>query len=138
MEKRIEIYYHDAQYARDHGELDVYRASHRENEACRYAIERAISQNFDGFYLNQRALDQVLEQHTPERIALVLAITLSIKDYDGRFSRSNRQWAGTILMPDVTEKNPVFDRRYDYAVATHPAVLDGFVDMFRTAISASD
>ena len=37
-------------------------------------------------------------------------------------------------MPE-TATDSGFDRRYEYSVSTHPAVLDGFVSMFRKEIS---
>ena len=37
-----EIYKQTAEYARNHGEREAYRASLRANEACKEAIEAAI------------------------------------------------------------------------------------------------
>ena len=47
MEKKIAtdtpLYRHDAAYAREHGELSLYRESYQANIACKEAIEEAIS-----------------------------------------------------------------------------------------------
>ena len=70
------IYYHDASYARDHGELDDYRYSNRENFNCRSVIEAAIKSHFDGCRLSKQALADVLKYYRRDRVALVLAATV--------------------------------------------------------------
>lgn len=131
---QIPIYYQSGAYAREHNELETFRASHYENVACKKDIEETISRNFDGMHLKQDAVSELLSRHDPERVKLVLASTIQDKDWDGRFSRSNKEWAAAVQMPDTAAESG-FDRRYDYSVDTHPAVLDGFVSMFRKEIS---
>lgn len=130
MSAQIPVYYHDGQYAREHGELEQYRASHKANIECRVAIERAIARNFDGWYLDHQAIDDVFGQYSAERIALVLAATVQAKDWDGRFSRANKAWAASVMMPERAA-NAIYDRRDDYVVSTHPAVLEGFINLAR-------
>ena len=127
------IYYQSGAYAREHNELEAFRASHRENVACKKDIEETVSRNFDGMHLNQCVISDVLARHDPERVKLVLASTIQDKEWDGRFSRSNKEWASSVQLPDTATESG-FDRRYDYSVDTHPAVLDGFVSMFRKEI----
>ena len=43
---QLPVYKETAAYARDHGELDQWRASHRANTSCRDAIEDAIAANY--------------------------------------------------------------------------------------------
>lgn len=124
------IYYASSTFAREQGELELFRASHQENVACKKDIEETISRNFDGMYLQREALTDVLSRHDPERVKLVLASTLQDKSWDGRFSFQNKEWAASIRMPN-TASDLGFDRRYEYSIGTHPAVLDGFVTMFR-------
>lgn len=132
LDHNVPVYYMNAEYARDHSEIDAFRASERENRNCRRVIENAIRENFDGMHLNQKALDVVLECYSVERIAMVLANTIRIKYDDGRFSRPNKQWARGINMPFYPYYGePTYDRRYDYEVGSHPAILDGYVTMFR-------
>ena len=52
----IPVYPHPASYARERGELELYRASRRANEECKTAIEEAVSQNFDGMCLSEQAI----------------------------------------------------------------------------------
>ena len=128
------IYYQSGTYAREHNELDAFRASHRVNIACKKDIEETISRNFDGMHLKHDAVTDVLAGHNLERVKLVLASTIQDKEWDGRFSRSNKEWAASVQLPD-TATEAGFDRKYDYSVDTHPAVLDGFVSMFRKEIN---
>ena len=135
MSKKIPVYYHDGQYAREHDELEMFRESHKANIQCRDAIECAIAHSFDGFHLDGNAVDEVFEKFSAERIALVLAATVQVKDWDERFSRSNREWAATVGMPECMP-NALRDRRDDYVVKTHPAVLDGFIGLVRKKLYA--
>ena len=48
------VYPHSAAYAREHGELEQYRASQRANIACKDAIEAAISEPYQAVVLEQR------------------------------------------------------------------------------------
>ena len=42
------IYPHSAAYAREHGELEQYRASNNVNRQCKESIEAAVREHFDG------------------------------------------------------------------------------------------
>lgn len=60
MEKKIAtdtpLYRHDAAYAREHGELPLYRESYQANIACKEAIEKAINDNYGNNRLNSQAV----------------------------------------------------------------------------------
>ncbi len=118
----VAVYYNNARYAREHGELDLFHASRKENIACKEAIEQSIRDNFDGMYLKHGAVKPVIEVYGKERVALVLASTLQQKAYDTRFSRANMEWAQSIS---------VMKNSTDYLISSHSAVLDGFVGLFR-------
>lgn len=128
--EKPEIYRHSVVYAREHGELEEYRASMRENVACKEGIEQAIRENFDGMHLNPVAVRSVLEQYGTERTAYVLANTIQQKSWDGRFSGSNKEWAQSVAVGEDTNTAGE-DRRRAFVVDSHPAVLDGFTDLFR-------
>ena len=137
------IYCRNAVYAKEHNEFETFHASHIANVHCRAAIETAISHNFDGWRLNAKALDEVLEQFPLERVLFVLSVTVDSKKYDGRFSPGNKKWATEIQEREWMPYNkPVTprgftDRRDAYVVGTHPAILDGFVDLARKKEKAS-
>lgn len=129
------VYHQSSAYARENGELEQFRNSHWTNIACKNDIEDAIARHFDGMHLDPEAVKEVLERYGAERLSLVLAATVQVKAWDGRFSTGNKDWAFSFEFPD-THTAHGFDRRDDYAVASHPAVLDGFIKMARQEIKA--
>ena len=129
--KQIPVYRQTGMYAREHGELEQFRQSSVANIACRAAIEKAIAENFDGMRLRADAAEPVLSEFGSERVMFVLANTVQHKDWDGRFSRENKAWAAAFsIEPDVIMG---MDRRLQFIVNSHPAVLDGFIRMAREA-----
>lgn len=124
------IYEYTFAEARKNGERDVslYRASHKANIDCARAIDKAVSDNFDGMRLNRNAADGVIADYGIDRVMVILAHTLNEKNYDGRFSRTNKEWAKTIRLPNCITMDNAGDHYY---LNAHPAVLDGFVDIVR-------
>ena len=127
------IYYETAASARENGELELFRLSHRANIACKNDIQDAISRHFDGMHLDKETAKEVLGQYGAERVSLVLAATVQYKSWDGRFSSSNKDWAFSVHLPEGQSASG-FDRRSDYIVDSHPAVLDGFIWQARREI----
>ena len=119
------IYPHSAAYAKEHGELEQYRVSNRANLQCKEAIEAAVREHFDGMYLSHDAAKGVIETYGMDRVMLVLANTVQLQDWDGRYSPRNKEWAKTI--PNYNSDTV----RVGYAVNSHPAVLNGFIDLVR-------
>lgn len=119
------IYPHSAVYAREHGELEQYRPSNRANLQCKAAIEAAVREHFDGMHLSHDAAKGVIETYGLDRVMLVLANTVQLQDWDGRYSRRNKEWAKAI--PNDNSDTV----RCGYALNSHPAVLDGFIDLVR-------
>ena len=104
---------------------EQYRASNNANLQCKESIEAAVREHFDGMYLSHDAAKGVIETYGMERVAMVLANTVQLQDWDGRYSRRNKEWAKTI-----PNDNPE-TVRCGYALNSHPAVLDGFIDLVR-------
>ncbi len=123
----IPVYKNNAGYALANGEKEQYFASRRANIACRDAIEQTIRDNFDGMHLNCDAKD-VIEQFGAERVECVLANTVQQKDWDGRFSLRNKEWAAAIEVPNAEKAFGI--------VESHPAVLDGFINIARKELTA--
>lgn len=109
--------------------MDLYRTSYRMNSECKQAIHEAIADNYDGMHLGDGAVDQVVRQYGMERVGYILANTLRYKNYDGRFSHSNKEWAEQVGTPENNVR--IIKFRADWVVDSHPAILDGFVTMFR-------
>ena len=129
------IYYRSGSYARSAGELDAYRDSFRKNVATRDVIDKALRKHFDGMRLNSSALDDVLAETTPDRVALVLAVTMANRRFDGRFTEKNRTWGCTVRIPD-TDPNAYADLTPVYTCGSHSVILNGFIDLFRRYIEA--
>ena len=107
---------------------------YRLNSECKQAIHEAIADNYDGMYLGDGAVDQVVRQYGMERVGYILANTLHHKSYDGRFSHGNKEWAEQVRTPEHNADRMIF--RTDWVVDSHPAILDGFVTMFRKELDA--
>ncbi len=127
----VPVYYESFGYAAENGEVDLYRISRQLNEECRNAIEEAIADNFDGMNLADDATKSVVEQFGMERMGYILAYTLNYNNHDGRYSHSNKEWADTTCKGERGS-----NIRTDWIVCSHPAVLNGFVDMYRKELAA--
>ena len=125
------VYPYSFHEAKRLNELPRWKESHKENVACKNAIEEAIRSDFDGMHLNKGCAERVIDRFGYHRVAYVLANSLQQKDYDGRFSRGNHDWAKQTYIPP--DKDAYSDRNTDFAVDSHPAVLDGFVNQYRRA-----
>ena len=124
-----QIYKLSPEEARARGETALFRESKRMNVACKEAIEAAIRENFDGMHLKKECIRPVMEEYGIDRVEWVLANTLRHLNYDGRFSRSNKEWAGSFAIPESGTQG--YDPGLDFIVGSHPAVLDGFVNLVR-------
>ena len=114
-------------YARTHGEEERYRRSLQANIECKYEIEQAIDENFDGQHLNEGFERALLDKFGTERVKYVLANTVQNCDSDGRFSPETKAWAKAV---PVTEDK---EHRRQFEVTSHPAVLDGLIARIRRA-----
>ena len=125
------VYKYPATYAREHGETEQYRASHKANLACKNAIETAIRDNYRNNYLGKEGVKQVADQFGYERMFYVLANTVQRKDFDGRISRDNKAWAKAI---PVFEDKDYFgdDRRSEFEVdSCNPGLTNIFITQAR-------
>ena len=128
--RKTEIYIYPAVYAREHGELEQYRASRKVNIACKNAIEDTIKNHYDGAHIAPEAVREVAGKFGYERMFYVLANTVRMKEWDGRFSEKTKLWAHTITVIE-DESQTGENRNSAFAVQTHPAILNGFIDMAR-------
>ena len=129
-QRELPLYRHDAAYAREQGDLDLYRASRRANIACKEAIEASISEHYRDNRLDKDAVPQVIEQFGYTRILYVLANTVQQKEWDERFSPANKAWARTVDIPP----NPDGfggERNLDFVVDSHSGLVDLFLSQAR-------
>lgn len=113
-------------------DVDAYLDSRKLNLDCKKAIEEAIRENFDGLHLKQDAAKEVVERFGEERMNFVMANTIRELSHDGRLSRQNKDWAEHIEVPENISRGR--NLNLDYVIESHPAVLDGFIDMARAEI----
>ena len=132
----VPVYYEPFSYAKENDEVDLYRTSYRLNSECKQAIHEAIADNYDGMYLGDGAVNQVVRQYGMERVGYILANTLRYKNYDDRFSHSNKEWAEQVGTPENNAR--IIKFRADWVVTSHSAVLDGFVTMYREELKTQE
>ena len=125
----LPLYRGNARYAREHDELDLFRASQQANIACRDAIEAAILESQDGEQLSIAAKG-VLAEFGPDRVSHVLAVTLLERRDDERLSRDAVAWAASV--PKLNTRA----RCSDYMINSHSFHLDDFTALARRAMAA--
>ena len=126
------LYLKTGEYAREHYEIIDHRNSRKANIECKLAIEDAIRNNFDGMHLNEGIEYKIIEQYGMDRVAFVVANTVNEHNWDGRFSRDNKEWAKTVPMSE--DENV----RSECCLTTHPAVLDAFINRIRKKIKEEE
>ena len=126
------LYRQPITYAVEHGEKDAYRKSWELNQDCKKAVEEAVSRNFDGMHLDKNAVKPVLEEYGAERLSFILANTLKQEEWDARFSRDNVAWATDFFNSENMDYGA--EGNVYLSLSSHPAVLDGFIDMFRREV----
>ena len=131
----VSVYKETGAYAREHNELDAFRASNAANSSCVKDIEKAIADSWDGMRLKDGCALSVIEKYGENRVMHVLANTLQLKKYDGRFSRDNTAWAQMVQIEAAPTDQPS-DRRYSWEISSHPVKLDQFVRQTREEIEA--
>ena len=126
------IYLNTAQYSVEHDEIEQYRISHRQSEECREAIDKAISENFDGMRLKDGFIPEIIEKFGTERVQYILATTVRENLGDGRYSPENKGWAENIAVSESQEE------RRNCCLRSHPAVIDGVVNSFKKYMRYND
>ena len=129
--RNLPLYIFSAALAKERGELEIFRASHRANVDCKNAIEDAIANHYRDNHFDGSCVSEVAEKFGSDRVAFVLATTVQYKDWDGRISRENKAWAKEL--PDLLDYNALGGRRnIEYVCSqAHPGLINLFVDRFR-------
>ena len=128
------VYPYPREYAVENDELDKYRLSRKASIACKEAIEQAIGEHYANNSLDTAAaVKQVVDAFGYDRMMYVLAVTVKHKDWDGRISQSNKQWAAT--MPVFEDKTDGSADQNVFLVVdkAHPGLTDLFVREARKA-----
>lgn len=125
------LYMQTAAYARENGESALFRVSHNANVACKEAMEDAISDHYNNNCLNtSEVFTQMMDRFGEERMKYVLAATVQVHDWDGRYSSANKTWAKTI--PIVDGNTAWGNRNTDFTLnKAHPVLIDAFITRVR-------
>lgn len=128
-EGRLPVYVNNLDFAREHGEIDLYKESRKLNTECAAAIDEAISANSTPgpkagtqYVDTEKAMKDVVERFGVERVKAVTAAVVADQDWDGRLSQRNKNWAREFDHPC-----------HDIYVKTHLSIFDGFVDKVKNA-----
>ena len=90
---------------------------------CKQTVQSAIAENFDGTHLKPDFIDDLIRRYGLETLLYLCALTIAGHEWDGRYSRRNKEWARSI---EFEERESV---RWQLELNTHPAVLDGVTDI---------
>ena len=114
------VYLYDFQKANDRAEASHYHNSRKTNNECAKAIDDAIHKSCYkvNFYNLDLAAMKVIHDYGFERVNMVLSSNIQARDYDGRFSATNKQWAKGYEMPEKAFNSAILN--------AHPALLDSF------------
>ena len=124
-ETKMPVYLKTSQYALEHGEDEEYNASCNVSRECRDAIDKAISENFDGTHLKDGWINEIIDRYGEERVRYIFATTLRENLGDGRYSPENKGWAENIPISECQNE------RRNCCLYSHPAVIDGVVRQIR-------
>lgn len=135
MSEKDKVYRFSGAHAREHGELEAYRASKKENTACAKAIMEAIRDNYKDNCLDPQGVKDVISKFGAERMMYVLANTIQQQDWDGRYSPDNKRWAKSVAIPE--DKDPWGgDRNTEFVVqGAHPGLVDLFTSQARKEVA---
>ena len=118
------VYRENLEYANAHNEVGAYNDSHAANMMSRDDIIKSINDNHDGTRLGKGFETGLIEKHGLERVAFLLANTLRLMPWDGRFSKENKEWAQSVSVPDDSGRS-------DYLIEAHPVLLDAVTTRIR-------
>jgi hypothetical protein len=114
----------DAMEASGTAEIQKWKESLDENIRCARFIEDRINTQYDGSRLSGDIARDSFEEFGMDRTNWVLANTVQLKDYDGRFSRENKAWAQGFFIPRPFESRER-DRNVDYLIdKVNPGLVD--------------
>ena len=88
-----------------------------------------MREHFDGMYLSHDAAKGVIETYGMDRDLWFWPTPSSCKDWDGRFSPANKEWAKTWTSPTTTRT--VRRQLTGYALNSHPWLVELFFDPVR-------
>ena len=100
------------------------------------AIDRAICEHYHDNVLSRKAVQNVVGQYGFDRTLYVLAVTVMDKNWDGRISQNNKNWAKMQpVYADVDELGQ--EKNQAFVARSHPGLVDLFLRETRRAKEAN-
>lgn len=118
------VYMNSLDHARREDEVQLWRNSFKENIRCKNAVEKALSEGFDGMHLKEGIAKNLAEEFGTDRLSWVLANTVKEHFEDGRFRPENKEWAKNIYIPKDSHN-------VEFAVSSHPEIVNGLITDYR-------
>ena len=125
------VYKHNGAYAREHGELVLFRESLNANIACAEAIAEALAGGYNG-----GEAETLEAEFGAERLAYVLANTVQGKAWDERFSKANKEWAATVEITHLPDGLGGDRTCYFIVDRAHPCYVNELITDFRKGLEA--
>ena len=109
--------------AKEKGEVDAWRASKKETEACADQFDAEF-----GMAYHERRMPEFLaemaDKYGMDRCKIVLASTIQLADHDGRYYPSTKADAAKVNIPGADTEDYSKDIRMSYRVNCHPVMVN--------------
>ena len=109
--------------AKEKGEVDSWRASKKETEACADQFDAEF-----GMAYHERRMPEFLaemaDKYGMDRCKIVLASTIQLADHDGRYYPSTKADAAKVNIPGADTEDYSKDIRMNYRVNCHPVMVN--------------
>lgn len=116
------VYYKDLKQARADGELEQWRSSHKATQVCAEQFQKEYERAYGERQVPQ-FLQQMVDRYGIERCKIVIASTIQLSPYDGRYSQDMKETAAKVVIPGK-DTEPLHDRRLDYHINCHPVTVN--------------
>ena len=107
----------------------AFYESHRETVRCAHAIDEGLERAFH-HKATYQFLDGMNREFGQDRVKLVFARTVQLRDYDGRFRSENKDYAAAVPVRNVSADINA-DMTQSYNLNVHPVVIDAALSAFR-------
>ena len=109
--------------AKEKGEVDSWRASKKETEACADQFDAEF-----GMAYHERRMPEFLaemaDKYGMDRCKIVLASTIQLADHDGRYYPSTKADAAKVEIPGANAEDYSKDIRMSYRINCHPVMVN--------------
>jgi len=116
------VYHKDLKQARADGEMDAWRISHHATTTCSEQFQKEYERAYENRQVPQ-FLQQMVDRYGMERCKIVVASTIQLASYDGRYSQDMKDAAAKVTIPGASTDS-MHDRRFDYRISCHPVTVN--------------